>query len=150
MNTETITPTTHTSIFDTKEQYLTFRANWKRLHAEGFHKPKRIDYRAGGSYVRDPETKRLSYVDGPAAHFMVSPLTVWHHLVFNLALGRDPKAKAFQKIKGPLYSWNNSDLWHAIGYTNGATHDFTPFGDTLTDEQKTKLLGLVAAFRQTV
>lgn len=147
MNAETITK--HNSIFDTKEQYVAFRANWKRIYAEGLHKPKRIEYQHSGDYVWDKETKRTTYIPGGIGHHMVSPLTVWHHLIFNLALGRDPLAKAFRPVE-KVEKWNRPNLWHAIGYTNGAEHTYDLFGDTLTSEQKAKLQTLVQQFRDSM
>lgn len=142
MNAVTTTLNTN-SIFDTKEEYVAFRTKWKQLHADGFHKPRKVEYECG-NLIKNPETGRWDY--DSIAHFMVSHLTVWHHLVFNLAIGRDPE-KAFRSRKAEPNAWTRSQLWHALGYTHGTVHDFTPFGDTLTDEQKAKLTELVKAFR---
>jgi hypothetical protein len=128
MNAVTETRNTN-SIFSTKEQYLAFRAKWKQLHTDGFHKPQRVEYYGGFR--------------------MVSPLTVWHHLVFNLAIGRTPPTKAF-RVPTEASGYSKPVLWHALNYTFGAKHDFAPFGDALDDEQKAKLTQMVKDFRATL
>lgn len=149
MNAVTET-TKHNSIFDTKEQYLAFRAKWKQLHAEGYHTRYRYEYNHRGSYqyngVNAYGNPRLEYVDGAPGFRMVSKLSVWHHLVFNLAIGRNSPTKAFRLPETPS-GYLKPTVWHALNFTLGATHDFDIFGDTLTPEQKAKLLQMVKDFQ---
>lgn len=146
MNALEITTTNTNSIFDTKEEYVAFRAKWKQLHADGFHKPRKVEYECG-PLVR---SSTGHYEWSGTAFNMVSRLTVWHHLVFNLAIGRTVPGKAFPKVSEATASYSKPYLWHALGYTHGAKHDFEPFGDTLTDVQKTKLTRQVEDFRNTL
>lgn len=129
MNTETTTK--HNSVFENKEQYLAFRAKWRQLYADGFHKPVRHDYRHGPyGYNSNRE-----WTDGGPGFHMESPLTFQHHLIFNLALGRDP-SKAFLKMRD---RW---EFWYkvcAVYSKMSGDKVFEPFGDTLTDDQKAEI-----------
>lgn len=126
------------SIFETKEQYLNFRANWRQLHADGFHKQK-VEVEQRSYTVKDG--KWDVYTVG--VH-RVSALTVLHHLTFNLAIGRDP-AKTFGE-REPT-KWNKPALYYNLSYGQfGHRGDFDIFGDTLTPEQKDKLQLMVQEY----
>lgn len=137
MNTTTEATRNTNSVFETKEQYLAFRAKWKQLHAEGFHKRIRHEYEGG----YDWRTK----ANHPGGYRMESPLTVWHHLIFNLAIGRNPPVKAFgdRSERKEKNSWNKPPLYYQIRY---GFHSFDAFGDSLTVEQKAVLTKAVDDF----
>ena len=130
MNTTTENTIKHNSIFETKEQYHAFRAKWRQLYADGFHKKVKHEYRHGGHYERNPETKGYKYIEGAPAFYMASPLTVWHHLIFNLAIGRNPPTAAFGERQGSKYT--KPPLYWNLSYSNW---DYSVFGDTLTEAQ---------------
>lgn len=117
MNTETITK--NNSVFETKEQYQAFRAHWRKLHADGFHKRRPVAQTQLDSYDRETRQWKLRTV----GYHQVSPLTAFHHLAFNIAIGRNPPTKAFSNPGKELWRRLNGDL-SAV------------FGDTLTPEQK--------------
>ena len=66
------------NIFKTKEQYTAFRAKWRQLYAEGFHK-------------REDVAQECTYSGKVVGYHRVSPLHIGYHFIFNLALGRDAK-----------------------------------------------------------
>lgn len=121
--------TNHTSVFDNKEQYLAFRAKWKSLYAEGFHTRQRKEYAGGSRWISATQTIETA----PPGFRMVSPLTVWHHLVFNIAIGRNPPVNAFGDRTTRAVAWGKQYLYYNIRYSGG---NFDVFGDTLTDAQK--------------
>lgn len=135
MNAETTTK--HTSIFDNKGQYLAFRANWKKLYSEGFQKRVKHEYRHG-VYYYNAVTK--TWEDGGSGYYMESPLTVFHHLVFNLALGRDPM-KAFGGYRKA--AWSKPMLYWKLIHSKA---DFSIFADVLTPLQIDEIEGRVKEF----
>lgn len=140
--------TTHPSIFDNKEQYLAFRAKWKALHAEEFHKPIKEVYECG-TLRKSLETGRFEY--DSTGYFMVSRLTAWHHLVFNLAIGRNPPSKAFGLRTSDDSKWSSRPrLWHALNYTHGASHNFLPFGDTISESQQKIILQKIEVYKDSI
>jgi hypothetical protein len=148
MNTTTEITRNTNSIFDTKEQYLAFRAKWKQLHADGFHKRQPvpiINYttqRGENNAKGNPTWISKEEVIG---YHKVSPLTAWHHLIFNLAIGRNPPVKAFgdRSERKEKHSWNKPPLYYQIRY---GSKSFDVFGDSLTAEQRAELIKAVDDF----
>jgi hypothetical protein len=99
------------NIFDTKEEYLAFRNHWKKLHADGFHKTL-------NPYTQD------------------SQLDAWHHLVFNLAIGRTPPRKAFRIPDEP--SQFKPELYYIIERKYHSKL-FGNFPGVLTQEHKDRI-----------
>lgn len=72
------------NIFETKEAYLEFRAKWRKLYADGFHKRQPVA-QTGMEYVNGKwEYPVLGY-------HQISPLNVAYHLAFNAILGREDR-----------------------------------------------------------
>lgn len=66
------------NIFETKEEYLEFRAKWRQLYKDGFHKPQPVPQTTGwGTY------KKI------VGYHQISPMNVVYHLTFNAILGRE-------------------------------------------------------------
>lgn len=113
------------SIFETKEQYLAFRAKWKSLYTEGYHKPIRVETNPG--------------------FVMVSRLDAWYHLAYNIAVGRDPYRAFARYRKADHYA--KPILYQKLNYGRyNVKHDFSLFGDTLTAEQKVEISKRMEAF----
>lgn len=79
---------TITNVFETRNQLLAFRARWKQLYADGFHKPVAIEQSTGWGNTR----KVVGY-------HQVSPLDGLFHLVRKTAIGKDPE-KGFANAEG--------------------------------------------------
>ena len=147
MNTTTLTFNTN-SVFTTKEEYVAFRDHWKRLHADGFHTPVKHEYHNGGTYVKRDELNeygnpRYAYVEGDVAYVRRSPLSTWHHLVFNFAIGRTPPVKAFGDRTERKVRHLKPQMYYTIRY---GSKDFSDFGDTLTESQKEEIRTRIEAY----
>lgn len=124
------------SIFENKEQYLAFRAKWKELHAAGYHKAVPV------------AQTTMEYIGGKweypvVGYHKVSPLSAWYHLIFNIAIGRNPPTKAF--VNTPGNRNGNYDLWADLW-----PRDFVIFGDALTPEQQKSLSVQAEQYRQSL
>lgn len=128
MNTAT---ETKTNIFDTKEQYLAFRNHWRKLYADGFHKRVKHEYKNGSAINYE------TWTPIPPLHetgfYMESPLSAFHHLVFNIVTGRDP-FRAFKEKPEKKYTFTQTGA--KLYYSK----DFSAFGETLNTEQQDKIL----------
>jgi hypothetical protein len=118
------------NIFETKEQFLAFRNNWKKLYSDGFHKPVPIP-----QIVYNYTTKELDTV----GYHMQSPMHVGYHLIHALALGKDVKKVLSKKTN---ITELLSKLW-IVGSNQYSAKFFEPFGDTLTEQQRIKLQAMI-------
>jgi hypothetical protein len=139
MNTEITNK--NTSIFDTKEQYLAFRAMWKQLHSDGFHKPQPEPQVIYDYAIKD--TRVVGY-------HKASPMNVAYHVAFNVALGRD-LSRIFAKDSGGdiQFSGAHSALW-VINSRQHSDKFFAVFGAALTPEQRIAIQTKVTAFLKTL
>jgi len=126
------------SVFTTKEEYVAFRNQWKQLHSEGYHNRVRNEY--SGGMVYNAATGKYENIPG---FTMDSPLSAWHHLAFNFAIGRTPPVKAFGDRTERKVGHLKPQLYYTIRY---GVKDFSAFGDTLTEDQKAEISARIETY----
>lgn len=116
---------THKSVFETREDYQKLRTFWKQFHAEGKHKAVPVEYRTSKPF-------NSGYGDGELAYHKVSPLTMYHHMVYLAAMGK-PLACAFRNVS---YHTHLDAIWYvskgnSYGIYNKQNNPFALFGDAI-------------------
>lgn len=90
------------NVFENKEDYLKLRNFWKTFHAEGNHKPVKVEYRNSKPF-------QSGWSNGDMAFHMKSPLTLKHYMIYLAAVGKSlNKALApttFRETKEDLLVW---------------------------------------------
>lgn len=109
------------TIFETKDQYIAFRAKWKEIHHE-LRKQKVVAYTT--SHYRNGAWE--------SADVQESALNLFYHLIYLAATGKLDKAMS----NAFYHTWNKA-RWGA--YTTA----FARFGDALTPEQRHQIVQII-------
>lgn len=134
MDTEsTINPN---SVFETKEQYVAFRQQWKKLHADGAFKKKPVP-----QHRYNYATHNIDVV----GYHQESDMTAFHHMAFLVALGKDLNV-SFGNVTKSYYP-DTLPLYWALTRGEGA---LDVFGDTLTEGQRLVILNRINEFRSSL
>jgi hypothetical protein len=129
------TQTTHTSVFETKEDYLKLRTFWKQFHAEGKHKAVKVEY-------QHSKPNSSGYYDGDMGFHMQSQLTLRQHLIYLAAMGK-PLSKALSET---TYTETKNDIKVIFGWKLTAVQPFKLFGDAIDPKYQEAIIARINDF----
>lgn len=129
-----MTTKTYANVFENKEDYLKLRDFWKAFHAEGKHKPVKVEYRTSKPF-------QSGWGNGDMAFHMESPLTLKHHMIYLAAVG-----KSLDKAFAPTtYSATKEDLSAWVRWKNGI-YPFELFGDAIDPKYYDTIKGRIQEY----